>query len=141
MSKSEAELRAAIEEVLTLYDVKLEDYVEDPEAPPESRADDFSDIISASQQQLDVLSVKTEEILERTGMTEEQLEAYASNPNNFTKEQWEAIQKVKQACETYKQEARARIGEKEFVKTAEKAEKKRQKGAGKFAKKKQWIPL
>ena len=57
-------------------------------------------------------------------MTREQLEAYAANPNNFSKEQWEALQKVKEACDKYKREARARIGEEQFDQKVEKQRKK-----------------
>ena len=72
-------------------------------------------------------------------MTKEQLEAYSANPNNFTKEQWEALQKVKMACETYQNEALSRIHDPEFNEKSVAQERKKQ--PHRFAKKKNWIPL
>ncbi len=72
-------------------------------------------------------------------MSEEELEAYSANPNNFTPEQWEALKKVKDACEKYTQEAQVRMGTQQFEKKAEKRERKKE--SHRFAKKKHWIPL
>ncbi|MCC5832168.1 MAG: hypothetical protein JJU12_03900 [Chlamydiales bacterium] len=138
MSESEEEVRKALEDVLTMYDIKLEEEPESEEDAKQERFGDYSEIINKTQKRLDELNEKAEEIYQRTGMNREQLEAYASNPNNFSKEQWEALQKVKDACEKYKREARARIGEEQFEKRAEKPRKKQ---PGRFAKKKHWIPL
>jgi hypothetical protein len=138
MADGEEEIRKALEDVLAMYDIKLEEQPVSEEDAKEARFGDYSEIISKTQQRLDELNEKAEEIYKRTGMTREQLESYASNPNNFTKEQWDALQKVKAACDKYKREARARIGEEQFEK---KGEKPRKKEPGRFAKKKHWIPL
>jgi len=138
MSDSEEEIREALKDVLALYDIELEEETESEEEAKEQRYGDYSEIISKTQERLDDLNEKAEMIFKRTGMTREELEAYASNPNNFTKEQWEALQKVKEACDKYKREARARIGEEAFE---EKVEKNKKKQPGRFAKKKHWIPL
>lgn len=137
MPDADEEIRQALEEVLALYDINLETQ-EDERKKEVDALEDYSEIISKTQQRLDELNEKAEEIYTRTGMDREQLEAYASNPNNFSKEQWEALQKVKEACEKYKRQAHARIGEKVFE---EKVSKKRKPQAQRFAKKKHWIPL
>lgn len=136
MADSEEEVRKALEGVLELYDIKLEKPKEGQSA--DERRGDYAEIINKTQEKLDDLSEKAEEIYKKTGMTRDQLETYAANPNNFTKEQWEALQKVKQACERYKREARAQIPDKDFE---QKAETQRKKQPQKFAKKKHWIPL
>ena len=136
-TRSEEEIRTALGEVLKLYDIELEEELaqnEEKESPI-----DYSEIIGKTQAKLDELNEKGEEIFKRTGMTREQLDAYAANPNNFSKEQWEALQKVKEACEKYKREARSRIGDPQFEQKVE--AQQRQKQPHRFAKKKNWIPL
>lgn len=39
---------------------------------------------------------ETQRIIERSGMSEDQLAAFAQDPSNFTKEQWEMLQASKQ---------------------------------------------
>jgi hypothetical protein len=138
-SQGEEEIREALEEVLKLYDIKLEEPPSETIEERKQRVNDYSDIIGKTQAKLDDLTEKAEEIYTRTGMSHEQLEAYAANPNNFTKEQWAALQKVKEACERYKQEAKSRIGDTQFEQKVEAQERKKQ--PQRFAKKKHWIPL
>lgn len=139
MAKSTVEdLRSALSEVLKIYNIKLEE----PRAPEgEVAENDFSEIVGKTQSKLDDLSEKAEEIYKRTGMTREQLEVYAANPNNFTTEQWEALQKVKAACERYKQEVRGRMTAADPQYEEKVVKQKRQKQLHRFAKKKHWIPL
>jgi hypothetical protein len=134
----EDEIRAALEEALRLYDVDIDD-IPELAGVRNSEEDDYSDLIGKSQARIDDLTLKAEEIFRRTGMSREELEAYAANPNNFTKEQWEAIQKVKDACQRYKQEARKQIKDPEYETKVE--AQKRKKQPHRFAKKKNWIPL
>jgi len=93
MAGSEEELREALEGVLKLYDIELE---EESDTEEEGYAD-YSEIINKTQERLDYLSEKAEAIYTRTGMSEDELEAYAANQSNFSKEEWEALQKVKEA--------------------------------------------
>jgi hypothetical protein len=137
--KSEEDIRAALEGVLQLYDIKLEEQPVETEEAKSQRRGDYSEIISKSQATLDELTEKAEEIYRRTGMTREQLEAYASNPNNFSKEQWEALQRVREACERYKRDVQGRIGDEQFEQKVEAQQRKKQ--PMRFAKKKHWIPL
>lgn len=132
-SKSEEDIRIALEEVLKLYDIKLE------QQPEKNSPNDYSEIISKTQGRIDDLNEKAEEIFKRTGMTREQLDAYSANPNNFTPEQWEALKKVKDACEKYKREARNKIQDPQFEQKVQTVQ--RQKQPHRFAKKKHWIPL
>lgn len=138
---TQEELRKALQEVLDLYGIQLEDFPEESEEERIERAGDYSEIISKTQEKLDELNEKAEEIFQRTGMTREQLEVYASNPNNFSSEQWEALQKVKEACEKYKREAISRVNDTNFEKKVEKQKQKKKKQPHRFAKKKHWIPL
>lgn len=139
MTSSEKEMQQALKKILDLYDIKLDTPAEDKKKPEEEEKTDYSEIISKTQDRLDELNQKAEEIFQRTGMSREQLESYASNPNNFSKEQWEALLQVKEACEKYKREARTVIAE-QPGQTGE-GKKPRKKAEGRFAKKKTWIPL
>jgi len=139
MAKSEDEIRSALEDVLRLYDIELDELPAESEEAKDQRKGDYSEIVGKTQAKLDDLTEKAEEIYRRTGMTREQLETYAANPNNFSREQWEALQKVKEACERYKQEAIGRIGDQQFEQKIETQQRKKQ--PQRFAKKKHWIPL
>lgn len=134
MADSDEELSSAIEDVLAMYDIKLDKQKEEFNHV----AEDYSEVISKTQKRLDDLNERAEEIFKRTGMTREQLEKYATNPKNFTKEQWESLQKVKEACEEYKKAAFERVGCDE---SGEKVKKEKKKEPHRFAKKKNWIPL
>lgn len=136
---TEDEIREALEGVLKLYDIKLDDLQNEGAESTKEREEDYSEIIGKTQARLDDLNEKAEEIYKRTGMSREQMEAYSSNPNNFTPEQWEALKKVKDACEKYKREARNRIADPQFEQKVEQQQRKKQ--PHRFAKKKHWIPL
>lgn len=138
MSSNEEDIRKALNEILVTYgvDIKAEEQTEEEKRVAD---EDYSDIIGKTQHKMDELNQKAEEIYKKTGMTREQLDNYASNPNNFSKEQWEALQKVKSSCEKYKQEAREQIGVERLEQKTE--GKVRKKQLGRFAKKKHWIPL
>lgn len=45
------------------------------------------------------MMAQTKAIAEKSGMTEEQLAAFARNPENFTKEQWDSFQSSKEKME------------------------------------------
>lgn len=139
MTNGEDEIREALGEVLSLYDIKTDEVLEG-ETPKIEKEEDYSDLIDKTQEKLDELNEKAEEIYERTGMNREQLESYASNPNNFNPEQWEALQKVREACENYKMRAQGRLQNFQYEERVEKRTKK-QKQPHRFAKKKHWIPL
>lgn len=128
------EVYGALQEVLQFYNIEVDS---SPEEESGQRKD-YGELISKTQDKLDDLTLKAEEIYQRTGMTRQQLEAYASNPNNFSKEQWEMLEKVRFACEKYKQEAIRRIDDGNFEEMVAKQKEKKQ--LGRFAKKKHWIP-
>ncbi|NGX61774.1 MAG: hypothetical protein K940chlam9_01263 [Chlamydiae bacterium] len=140
MTNGEEEIREALGEVLSLYDIKVDELSMEEETSEIEPQEDYSDLINKTQEKLDELNEKAEEIYERTGMSREQLESYSANPNNFSPEQWEALQKVREACENYKTRAAGRLKNFHFEEKIEKRIKK-QKQPQRFAKKKHWIPL
>ncbi len=133
---SSTKMKNAFVEVLKKFNLPLE--LDQVESAPEKAEEGFSDLISVTQEKLDELHERGEELLRKTGMSREQLEAYAANPNNFSKEQWEALKKLKEATDSFKREVRVAVGEEQFGKSVERKQKKQQH---RFGKKKHWIPL
>jgi hypothetical protein len=134
---SEAHLKKALEDVLKQFNIQLEPARESEAGSKSTQQNDYSEIISKTQEKLDELNEKAEEMLKRTGMTREQLEAYASNPNNFTKDQWDALYRLRETTEQFKRQAQG-ITKGEGDAEAPRTEKKQKH---RFGKKKNWIPL
>lgn len=139
-NSAEEEIRKSIEEVLTLYNIKLEEELVQEEEQKRERYGDYSEIINKTQEKLDELQERAAKIYEKTGMSREQIQEYASNPDHFTPEQWKALQRVREACEKFHRQTRDTIGE-ENLKVVSNSKKERKKQSQRFAKKKNWIPL
>lgn len=137
MMSEEEPLKKAVKELLIQFDVTVEE-MGPLEEEAKKQAEEYTPLIQSTQSTIDELNEKAEEFLQKSGMTREELEAYAHNPNNFTKEQWEALQKVREITDYYRRQIRVKLGD-EVVKTAEKRTEKKQ--AHRFAKKKHWIPM
>ncbi|MCH9608498.1 MAG: hypothetical protein S4CHLAM45_10750 [Chlamydiales bacterium] len=129
----ESGLRKSIEELLELYDIKLDD----SEEPAEEV--DYAEVLIKTQEKIDDLEVEAEKIYEATGMSKEELEEYSNNPDNFTKEQWEMLQQVRSECEEFKKKAYALVPNEALEQVAEPAPVARKKKKSKFAKKKDWL--
>jgi hypothetical protein len=86
------------------------------------------------------MMAETTKIAEKSGLSEEQLAAYAENPSNFTPEQWKAIQDSKQKIGQAGQDLAHVIEEinKGSLSEAEKKETTSSRGAKK-SKKSQWM--
>lgn len=135
---SNDKMRQAFEEVLKQFDITLDMSLANEDEEKIERYGNYSDIVSKTQEKLDEMHEKGEEMLAKTGMTRDQLDTFASNPNNFNPEQWEALQKLKQATEDFKRQVRSIGGESTVAKSVERKPKKQQH---RFGKKKDWIPL
>ena len=59
-------------------------------------SEDKMQAIQMMTQMYQLMMAETKRITERSGMTEEQLAAFAENPANFSKEQWDSLQASKQ---------------------------------------------
>ena len=127
--ESEQEVKEALEEVLALQGIHLE----------EKESEDYSEILSKTQDKLDELNEKAELLLKKTGMSRDEMEIYAANPANFTPEEWNALQKVKEACEKYKRDTSRVISQ--HVGETSSTEPLRKKQERRFDRKKNWIPL
>ena len=129
-------LQSALTEFLGLFEIKLD-------IPEEERSEvavrgNYGELVKATQDKLDEFNIKAEEILQKTGMSRDELDTYASNPDNFTPEQWGALQKLREATEDLKRRTYKVMGDENLKKTIEKEKGKQQH---RFGKKKDWIPL
>lgn len=133
---ADEKLKGALTEFLGLFDIKLD-------IPEEERSDaaikgQYGEVVKATQDKLDEYNIKAEEVLQKTGMTREELDAYASNQDNFSSEQWQALQKLREATEELRRRTYKVVGEENLKKSIE---KERGKQAHRFGKKKDWLPL
>lgn len=70
---------------------------------------DYSEVIGKTRERLDILEEESEMFQEKTGMTQDEILEFGSNPDNFSPEEWQAIQNVKKACDQYKKEIRENL--------------------------------
>lgn len=134
----EEELSEALTDFLKLFNVKV-DFSKEAKTPSkEEKLTNYNEILEKTQKKLDELNLQNAEILKKSGMTREQLEKYGSNPQNFTPEQWKALQRVKEVTEKYKQQAKEFMGV-EHLKKKTKEEKRQE--IQRFGKKKRWLSV
>ena len=102
-------------------------------------------LIEKTQEKIQELDKRSQEILQQTGMTREQMEVFANNPDNFSPEEWRALETIRSSCNEYKKEAEELIKEvtNDIGHTSEKkpAPKTTNSLSSKKNKKKNWIPL
>lgn len=141
MAKNEENsLKKSLEDLLSLHGIELSDETSEEE-DRELRKGDYSEIIQRTQEKLDELNERAELLYKKLGMTPEEVEAYGSNPNNFSPEQWQALQKVRQEAENFKTRAYESLGQKAKEKDKEQKALGKTRGPHRFGKKKNWIPL
>ncbi len=74
----------------------------------EGSSQDKMEAIQMMAQLYQQMTQETKRIIEKSGMTEDQLASFAEDPSNFSKEQWEALQTSKeQITKTGKEIAKA----------------------------------
>ncbi|MBF5050618.1 hypothetical protein CLAVI_000231 [Candidatus Clavichlamydia salmonicola] len=101
--KNQKEIISALKHILSLYNIDVGDALEkDPESTDFGL--DYAAIIEKTQEKINILQKQSNDILKKTGMSPEEIERYTTNPDNFSKEQWEALTNVKEACNKYKKE-------------------------------------
>lgn len=88
-----------VQEVLGAYGVQLDPHAPELTKPPVN----YGEVLQATQGKINELNQQADALVAAMGMTREQLEEYAKNPNNFSKEQWDSLQKVKQECDNFKE--------------------------------------
>lgn len=141
MADKESDVKKNLVDALKSLGVDLDDTTKQKRSSPEEEYEDYSEMSHKTRQKIDELNEKSETILEKMGMSREDLEAYGTNQNNFTKEQWEALQKIKAITEDYKKMALDGIKESMSQDILEAEKKEIKKQHTRFAKKKDWKPV
>ena len=142
-SNSAQKIIDSIKQILTLYNIDF-----DPSFGSALSSDsevDYEYLMEKTQEKIQELDKRSQEILRQTGMTKEQMEVFANNPDNFSPEEWLALENIRASCNEYKKETEAIINEvsKElgFEDSKKNTTKKPKTTSTKKNKKKNWIPL
>lgn len=96
---------------------------------------DISDVINSVKGDLEKLNTAAEEVYERTGMSKEEILNYVKDPDNFSKDEWEVLEKVKQETDSCKDEILKSINKESISDIVKQSKKKKTK-----KKKKRWLP-
>lgn len=131
----------SVKQILTLYNIDF-----DPSFGSFSSDDgnvDYEYLLQKTQEKIQELDKRSQEILNQTGMTREQMEVFANNPDNFSPEEWLALEQIRESCAKYKEETEALIDEvsKDLGVEESSPTPKPQATKTKKNKKKNWIPL
>jgi beta-phosphoglucomutase-like phosphatase (HAD superfamily) len=102
INDSERSMVEAMEEVLKKFGIKLSQNIIQRKDGEEYS--DYSEVISKAQERIDKINRDAEQLFSETGMSQQEIMDYGNNPNNFSDQEWQAISKVKEACEQYKRE-------------------------------------
>lgn len=137
LNKNEQQIIDSIKQILNLYKIDINTVLSNTNFEEELN---FPLLIEKTQEKIEELNKKTQDILNKTGMNEKEMELYASNPDNFSNEEWTALQQIKIACDNYQKETL------DLLKNIEKNPEKLTsipplKPHNKKNKKKNWIPL
>ena len=68
---------------------------------------DTDEFLEQMEESLEELSQTAEALRQQTGMTKEQLQAFAEDEKNFSKSEWELLSQIKSELARYEEEARA----------------------------------
>ncbi|SYX08495.1 hypothetical protein C834K_0003 [Chlamydia poikilotherma] len=142
-SNSAQKIIDSIKQILTLYNIDF-----DPSFGSALSSDsevDYEYLMEKTQEKIQELDKRSQEILQQTGMTKEQMEVFANNPDNFSPEEWLALENIRSSCNEYKKETEVLINEvtKDLggETTTPNSNKKTKSTSSKKNKKKNWIPL
>ena len=102
--KQEApDLKESFQEVLKLLK-------EAPPASAEIQNMELEEVIERLEESLGTLGQQMEEIYKKTGMTKQQLEEYAANPDNFSPEEWKLLGEIRSELSHFQEEAEETLG-------------------------------
>ncbi|QXE26650.1 hypothetical protein [Chlamydia buteonis] len=142
-SNSAQKIIDSIKQILTLYNIDF-----DPSFGSALSSDsevDYEYLMEKTQEKIQELDKRSQEILQQTGMTREQMEVFANNPDNFSPEEWLALENIRSSCNEYKKETEALINEVTKELGGEtpppNSNNKTKTTSSKKNKKKNWIPL
>lgn len=140
-SNSAQKIIDSIKQILSIYKIDFDPSFE--AALNSDSEESYQYLIEKTQEKIQELDRRSQEILQQTGMTKEQMEVFANNPDNFSPEEWLALENIRSSCDAYKKETESLINEVAFEIGGDKISTKHSysSSANKKNKKKNWIPL
>lgn len=116
------------------------------EVPKAGEAVDMDALIGEMEESLKRISDQAEALYSKTGMTKEEIEEFSTNSDNFSKEEWAVLSRIREKVDEFQEEALNYAEEGEAIlrddeKFQETFGKKKGKstGAKKRVKKKDWM--
>ncbi|MEG0036775.1 MAG: hypothetical protein RSB82_00655 [Victivallaceae bacterium] len=141
-NRNEQKILDSIKQILSIYKIDFDTSLQDSLQFDPNNPMDFDLIIQKTQEKIEELDQRTSEILKKTGMSQDQMETYIQNADNFSPEEWLALQNVKTACDSYKKETEELLKQidQELGTSKITAPGKKEKSTKK-SKKRNWIPM
>ena len=94
----EGDMTQAFEEVLELLQ-------QAQPVDPSLEGLDIDQVVERLEESLEQLNSQMEEVYKTTGMSKEELEQYATNPENFSKEEWQMLEQIRGQLSKFREEA------------------------------------
>ncbi len=143
-SEKRSEMANILDNLLKAFPLpELENLVHSMKDPLKCK--DTADLMEVLQANVDMLKSKKESFKEHADIDTSAVKGYIANPNNFTKEQWEAIQKTKEHFRQYEREVDMALESGEIrqvvIEERKLLKKKRKKRSKRFKKRKNWIEM
>ncbi|MGE3955060.1 MAG: hypothetical protein AB7F31_07765 [Parachlamydiales bacterium] len=100
--KKRPDLKDAFQEVLKV--------LRQPVAEVDLQNLPLEEVVERLEESLETLNEEMDKIYKNTGMSRQQIEEYASNPDNFSKEEWKLLNEVREELDLFRQEAESVLG-------------------------------
>ena len=123
----------------TVFKESLEFFEHLKEQIANGTTEDRMQAIQMMTQMYQQMMAETKRITEKSGMTEEELAAFAENPANFSKEQWDSLQASKQQIQSVGENIAKVITHGESTSLAPAKPQKPKKGPSSSSGPSQWI--
>lgn len=94
----EGDMTKAFEEVLDMLQTAQP-------TDPSLEGLDIDQVVEKLEESLEQLNQQMEEVYKTTGLSKDELEAYATNPDNFSKEEWQMLEQVRGQLSQFREDA------------------------------------
>lgn len=144
MSEKSPSLKHVLDELFEMFPFsELKDLVKEMVDPLDCK--DTQEVIDALQKNMELLRTKETFALGGQSIDKNDVYGFVENPSNFSKEQWGAIEKTKQAIRDYEREVDIALESGQIEKVVVDGKKamrsRRRQRMKRFKKRKKWIPM
>ncbi|MFT4553664.1 MAG: hypothetical protein ACI9S8_002305 [Chlamydiales bacterium] len=144
MKEESPSLKHVLDDLLEMFPfTELKDLVKEMVDPLNCK--DTQEVIDALQKNMELLRTKETHAMGDRNVDANEVYGFVENPSNFSKEQWGAIEKTKQAIRDYEREVDIALESgqiQQVVVDGKKAMRSRRRQRMKrFTKRKKWIPM